>query len=134
MASSRRRLMTEEQGARPGTLLATAAALASVPYAHVQARLNTSSARRVLGVGSEPSLSVGAARDLSTLWMRGGFWYQGEYIFAPMGEAQTLVTYRIRNISGFPDRLIRTWQRAHLKSQQRVVDRFATELPGRITP
>lgn len=124
--------MSAEPAAKTGGLLGTVTATAWVPHGHVLAHLNGSDARRLLGIGSDPSLRVGAAADPSMVWMRGGFWYQGEYLFAPLGEAQTLVTYRVRNISGFPDWLIRLWQRGHLKSQQRSVDRFAAELPGRL--
>lgn len=125
-------MTTSEHSPKPGTLLATATALAAVPYDHVKQHINTSDARRLLGVGSEPSLIVGAAPDRSMVWMHGGFWYQGEYVLEPAGATETAVTYRIRNISGLPDRLIRVWQRAHLTSRQDVVDRFAAQLPSRV--
>jgi hypothetical protein len=125
-------MATTEHDPKPGTLLATATARAMVPFDEVRAHINQSGARRLLGVGSEPSLNVGAAPGLSMVWMHGGFWYQGEYVFEPCGPAETAVTYRIRNISGLPDRVIRLWQRAHLAAQQEAVDRFARQLPGRV--
>lgn len=125
-------MTTTEHDPRPGTLLATATARAMVPFDQVRAHINQSSARRLLGVGVESSLTVGAAPELSMVWMHGGFWYQGEYVFEPIGAGETAVTYRIRNISGLPDWLIRLWQRAHLAAQQDAVDRFAKQLPGRV--
>ncbi|KAA1399589.1 hypothetical protein [Aeromicrobium ginsengisoli] len=121
-----------EHSPKSGTLLGSATARAAVPYDQVKQHINASDARRLIGVGSEPSVIVGATPDESMVWMHGGFWYQGEYVFESADAAQTAVTYRIRNISGLPDRFIRVWQRAQLRSQQDVVDRFAAGLPGRV--
>ena len=117
---------------KPGTVLATATAVASVPIRRVEAHIHTRGARRLLGLGPDQSLAVGAVPEKSMVWMHGGYWYQGEYIFESAGDNRTRVTYRIRNISGRPDWLIRIWQRRHLRTLQLDVDRFAAELPARV--
>jgi hypothetical protein len=76
-------------------------------------------------------LTVGAEPDDSLVWVHGGFWYQGEYLFAPR-FSDTVVTYRIRNISAAPDVAIRCRQRRMLKAQQAHLDAYAAALPRRI--
>lgn len=122
-----------ERVPRTGTLLATAKARAAVGFEKVAGHLNASGARRLLGLGPGSSVSVGVAPEESMVWMHGGFWYQGEYLFEPAGP-ETAITCRVRNISGLPDWFIRTWQRTRLRSLQRDLERFARELPGRVGP
>ncbi len=122
-------------GATPvktGTVLGTAVSVARVPYDRVRPFLTDDGAARVLGLAPVPAeLVIGATASPALVWLHGAYWYQGEYEFAPHCDG-TQVTYRIRNISGHPDLLIRLWQRRLLSSQQADTDRFAAELPARL--
>jgi hypothetical protein len=115
-----------------GSVLATASAVAAVPFERIQPLLTAEGARTLLGVEhSAVGVTVGAEPDDSLVWMHGEYWYQGEYLFAPC-PGGTMVTYRIRNISGTPDFGIRLWQRRMLKAQQADLERYAVALPRRL--
>ncbi|MGZ0147056.1 hypothetical protein ACXJJ3_08285 [Kribbella sp. WER1] len=108
-------------------LLGTARAVADVPFERVRPFLTEERCKILLG--SPPGVSMDL--DGATVGMQGQFWYRGEYTFAAYGEG-TEVTYRISNVSGRPDGIIRVWQRKALKNQQRDVDAYAAALPGRV--
>jgi hypothetical protein len=112
-----------------GTVLGTARAVAAVPFERIQPLLTTEGARTLLGVEHSAVGTVGAEPDDSLVWMHGEYWYQGEYLFAPCPDGTT-VTYRIRNISGTPDSVIRFWQRRMLKAQQGDLERYVVALPN----
>jgi hypothetical protein len=117
---------------RYGSVLGKAGAVAAVPFERVQTLLTAEGAPILLDVEHRAAgLTVGAEPSDSLVWMHGGFWYQGEYLFAP-SPAGTMVTYRIRNISGLPDAAIRLWQRRMLKAQQADLERYAVALPRRL--
>ncbi|HZX05317.1 hypothetical protein [Kribbella sp.] len=109
-------------------LLGTATAVADVPFEQLRPFLTEERCRALLGDPADVSVDV----DGATVGMQGQFWYRGEYTFTPYGENGTEVTYRIRNVSGRPDAVIRLWQRKMLKDQQRAVEAYAAELPGRV--
>ncbi|WP_427895254.1 hypothetical protein ACQHIV_16555 [Kribbella sp. GL6] len=108
-------------------VLGTVKAVAAVPFEQVEPFLTEERCRALLGDLSGVSVDV----DGTTVGMQGQFWYRGEYTFTPYGEG-TEVTYRIRNVSGQADAVIRLWQRKVLKDQQRAVEAYAAELPGRV--
>lgn len=115
-------------------MLGVATAVADVPFASVRPLITPDRAHLLLGVAhGTPDLTIGAEPDRSLVWMHGQYWYQGEYEFAP-DRAGTRVTYRIRNISGHPDAMIKMWQRRTLKAQDRAVAEFAAQLPRRVPP
>lgn len=109
-------------------VLGTARAVADVPFEQVRPFLTAERCRVLLG---REVAGVSVDVDGDTVGMQGQFWYRGEYTFAPYGEG-TEVTYRIHNVSGRPDGIIRIWQRKALKDQQRAVEAFAAELPRRV--
>ncbi|HEY9289818.1 MAG TPA: hypothetical protein VIP98_00925, partial [Microlunatus sp.] len=74
---------------------------------------------------------IGVEPNHGLVWMHGGYWYEGEYLFSPRPEG-TEVTYRIRNISGHPDFAIRLWQRRMLRDQRRQLEQYVTDLPRRL--
>ncbi|WP_125612259.1 hypothetical protein [Specibacter cremeus] len=115
-----------------GSVIGTANAVAAVPFERIRPLINVDGARVLLGLDYQPpGLTVGAEPARSLVWMHGAYWYQGEYIFKshPQGTA---VTYRIRNISGHPDLVIRVWQRRVLKAQQQNLDVYLLDLPNRL--
>jgi hypothetical protein len=114
-------------------VLGTVTAVAEVSFARVVPFLTPERCAIVLGVDQANPAGVAVEADPGnhTVGMHGQYWYRGDYSFAehPGG---TLVTYRITNISGQPDALIKLWQRKVLRRQQRDVDAFAAALPERI--
>ncbi|TDU90514.1 hypothetical protein EV138_4105 [Kribbella voronezhensis] len=105
-------------------------AVADVSFARVVPFLTAERAAVVLGVDQANPAGVVVEADPGhrTVGMHGQYWYRGDYSFAehPGG---TLVTYRITNISGQPDALIKVWQRKVLRRQQQDVEAFAAALP-----
>jgi hypothetical protein len=117
---------------RNGSVLATAVAVAAVPFERIQPLLTPGGARMLLDVEhAAAALTIGVEPDDALVWMHGEYWYQGEYIFRPCPEGTT-VTYRIRNISGTPDVAIRLWQRRLIRAQQADLERYAEALPRRL--
>lgn len=117
---------------KDGSVLGEATAIAAVAYERVRPLLTDQGATTLLGLDGRPAgLTVGADPSRSLIWLHGKYWYQGEYTFAPHADG-TQVTYRIRNISGHPDVVIRLWQRRTLRTRQRQVEEYAAALPARI--
>jgi hypothetical protein len=114
-------------------VLGVATAVADVPFDQVRRLLTADRCARILGVDGSTAavVSVDADPATRTLRMHGQFWYRGDYTFDPH-PAGTAITYRITNISGYPDRIIGLWQRAVLKRQQQDVQTFAAALTGRL--
>ena len=113
-------------------LLGSTTAVADVAFERVRQVLTEEHAAILLGLNAlPPGVLVTADARRSTLAMQGQFWYRGEYAFAPDGRG-TLITYRVINVSGQPDAMIRIWQRASLRRQQRDTDAFAADLPNRV--
>ncbi|WP_157683316.1 hypothetical protein [Microlunatus soli] len=117
-------------------MLGTAETIADVPFDRVRALLTSAGAPTLLGVsGRTTGLTIGVEPEQSMLWVHGGYWYQGEDLFIAQGphdSDRTQVVYRIRNISGQPDLLIRLWQRSILKGQQHQLEQYAAELAQRL--
>jgi hypothetical protein len=117
---------------RDGSVLGERTAVAGIAFGKVQPLITDGGASTLLGLdGRTAGVTVGADPDRAQVWVHGSYWYQGEYAYAPHPDG-TRVTYRIRNISGHPDFLIRLWQRRTLRTQQRDVDAYAATLAGRI--
>jgi hypothetical protein len=117
---------------KQGPVLATAVAVADVPFDDILSLLTVEGARTLLEVADDAvGVTIGVEADESLVWMHGEFWYQGEYVFSPRPDG-TLVTYRIRNVSGTPDLVIRIWQRRMLRAQQTDLERYAAALPRRL--
>lgn len=114
-------------------VLGVATAVADVPFDQVRPFLTAEHCARILGVDGSRAAGVSVDADPATrsLGMHGQFWYRGDYTFDPH-PAGTAITYRITNISGYPDALIRLWQRAALKRQQQDVETFAATLAARL--
>jgi hypothetical protein len=108
-------------------VLGTAKAVAAVPFDQVRPFLTEERCKVLLGSPAGVSVDL----DGDTVGLQGQFWYRGEYTFAPSGD-RTEVTYRISNVSGQPDAIIRLWQRKMLSRRQRDVDAYAAALPGRV--
>jgi hypothetical protein len=87
----------------------------------------------LLGVdqGNPAGVTVDADPAAATIGLQGQFWYRGEYTFAPHADG-TEVTYRIKNVSGWPDAVIGLWQRKAVKGRQWDVEVYAAALPGRV--
>ncbi len=107
--------------------------MADVSFARVAPFLTAERAAVVLGVDRANPAGVVVEADPGncSVGMHGQYWYRGDYSFAEHPDG-TLITYRITNISGQPDALIRLWQRKVLRRQQRDVEAFAAVLPERI--
>ena len=118
-----------------GNVLATATAVSAVPMSQVQPMLTQERCRRLLGLQQSSragGLTISPDVEANgTVCVQGEFWYRGEYTFAPHAQGVE-ITYRIKNVSGMPDRLIRLWQRSALRRQQQNLDRLAASLPSRI--
>ena len=115
-----------------GSVLATAVAVAAVPFERIQPLITADGAWTLLDVEHRAvGLTVGAEPDDSLVWMHGEYWYQGEYLFAPCLDG-TKVTHRIRNISATPDFAIRLWQRRMLEAQQADLEKYAGALTRRL--
>ena len=114
-------------------VLGVATAVADVPFDEVRPFVTAEQCARILGLDGSPAAGVRADADPATctLGMHGQFWYRGDYTFAPHLDG-TAITYRITNISGYPDGIIALWQRAVLKRQQQDLETFAAALPGRL--
>jgi hypothetical protein len=99
----------------------------------VQRMLTEDRCLRLLGLDqiSRAGLTVSADGPTGTVVVQGEFWYRGEYTFASHPEGVE-ITYRIKNVSGMPDRLVRLWQRSVLRRQQQDLDRLAASLPSRV--
>ncbi|WP_432891389.1 hypothetical protein ACQPYH_14675 [Kribbella sp. CA-245084] len=115
------------------TVLGTAKAVASVPFDQVQPFLTEARCKHLLGLdrANPAGVSVDADPAAGTVGMQGQYWYRGEYTFGPHPDG-TEITYRIVNVSGSPDAVIRLWQRKVLNNQQRDLDAFAADLPSRL--
>jgi hypothetical protein len=115
-------------------VLGAVSAVAAVPFDQVQPFLTKERCKRLFGLdqANPGGVSVDADPASATVGLQGQFWYRGEYTFAPLGDG-TEITYRIVNVSGSPDAVIRLWQRKVLTNQQRDVDAFASDLPRRVT-
>jgi len=115
-----------------GSLLGTAVAVAHVPFERVQPLLTSDGAPTLLNLaGRTAGVTIGAEPTHALVWLHGGYWYQGEYLFAAHPQG-TEVTYRIRNISGHPDVAIKLWQRRTLRNQQHHLDQYVTDLERRL--
>lgn len=69
---------------KDGSVLGTASVVAAVPFERIQPLLTSEDAPTLLDVEHRAAgLTVGAEPDDSLVWMHGGFWYQGEYQYAP---------------------------------------------------
>lgn len=112
-------------------VLGTVKAVAAVPFDQVRPFLTEERCKVLLGLEHANPAGVSVDVDGTTVGLQGQFWYRGEYTFAPY-HGGTEVTYRITNVSGRPDAIIRLWQRKALKEQQRDVDAYAAALPGRV--
>lgn len=117
---------------KEGSLLGTVTAVAYVPFERVRALLTPDGALTLLAVTDRsPDLTIGVEPNDGLVWMHGGYWYQGEYLFAAHPDG-TEVTYRVRNVSGQPDFAIRLWQRRTLRDQQRQLDQYVAALAQRL--
>ena len=107
-------------------------AVASVAFDKVRLLITDEGAPVLLDLdGRTAGLAVGADPSRALVWVHGSYWYQGEYVFASHPDGSQ-VTYRIRNISGHPDFLIRLWQRRLLRAQQRDLDAYVVGLVSRV--
>ncbi|MGW7682753.1 hypothetical protein ACWGID_18585 [Kribbella sp. NPDC054772] len=115
-------------------LLGTAKAVAAVPFEQVEPLLTEDRCKVLLGLdgGNPAGVSVDADPAAATIGLQGQFWYRGEYTFAPHAGG-TEVTYRLENVSSWPDPVIALWQRKTVKAVQRAADSYAAALPGRVT-
>jgi hypothetical protein len=117
---------------RAGSVLGECTAVADIAFAKIEPLITDEGVSILLGLdGRAAGLACGADPSQALIWVHGSYWYQGEYAYAPHPDG-TRVTYRIRNISGHPDFLIRLWQRRLLRTQQRDLDTYAAALPARI--
>ena len=115
------------------SLLGTATAVAAVPFERVEPLLTEAGSRLLLGLDQSNPAAVAVDVDpaAATISMQGQFWYRGEFAFAPHSGG-TEVTYRIKNVSGWPDVVIKFWQRKLLDRQRRELDAFVGALPVRL--
>ena len=113
-------------------MLASVTAVAHVPFERVRQLLTPEGAPTLLNAADRtPEVAIGAEPSRALVWLHGGYWYQGEYLFARHAHG-TEITYRIRNISGHPDILIRLWQRRTLRDQQLHLDQYVADLERRL--
>lgn len=112
-------------------VLGSVTALALVPFDRVRPLISVGQAHILLGLdqaaASTVSLDVDPTTD--TLGLQGQFWYRGEYTFTAHPQG-TKIVYRIKNVSGRSDAVIRLWQRRLLRRQQHDLDAFAAALPS----
>jgi hypothetical protein len=115
------------------TVLGRVTAVSPVPFDRVRPLITAKQAQVLLGLDQAAATTVSVDVDptTDTLGLQGQFWYRGEYTFAPH-PGGTEITYRIKNVSGRPDAIIRLWQRALLRRQQHDLDAFAAALPSRV--
>jgi hypothetical protein len=117
---------------REGSVLGECTAVADIAFDKVRPLITDEGVSILLGLDRRTAgVAFGADPSQALAWMHGSYWYQGEYAYTPHPDG-TQVTYRIRNISGHPDFLIRLWQRRLLRTQQRDVDAYVAALVGRI--
>ena len=85
----------------------------------------------VAGTGSV--LHVTLLREERTFRVEGEWWYRGEYTFVPQGD-DTLLTYRVFNLTRVPNLVIKLWQFPSLRRRQRSTDALAELLTARLDP
>jgi hypothetical protein len=104
-----------------------------VPFDRIRALMTAERAHVLLGLDQAAATTVSVDVDptTDTLGLQGRFWYRGEYTFSPHPRG-TEIAYRIKNVSGQPDALIRLWQRTLLRRQQHDLDALAAALPSRV--
>ena len=118
---------------REPTVLGRATAVSPVPFDRIRALISAKRAHVLLGLDQAAATTVSVDVDLTTdtLGVQGQFWYRGEYTFTPHPRG-TEIAYRIKNVSGQPDTIIRLWQRRLLRRQQHDLDSLAAALPARL--
>jgi hypothetical protein len=115
------------------TVLGSVTAVAPVPFDRIRPLMTAERAHILLGLdrAAATSVSVDVDPTTDTLGLQGQFWYRGEYTFTPH-PGGTEIAYRIKNVSGQPDTIIRLWQRRLLRRQQHDLDTLAAALPSRV--
>jgi hypothetical protein len=117
-------------------VLASASAVAAVPYARVRAVLDAGpEAATAVVLGLDPATlgttTVTVDPDAGLVAMEGRFWYRGEYHLRPHDDG-TLVRHDVVNVSGRGDAFVRLWQRKYLRGVADDVAGFALALPHRV--
>ena len=126
------RVVPSRMSRRP-SVLGSVTAVVPVPFDRIRPLMTAQTAPVLLGLdrGAATTVSVDVDPTTDTLGLQGQFWYRGEYTFTahPRG---TEIAYRIKNVSGQPDVIIRLWQRRILRRQQHDLDALAAALPARL--
>ena len=117
-------------------VLASASAVAAVPFERVQAVLRAGpQAATAVILGLDPaslgSTSVVVDDEAGLVAMAGEFWYRGEYHLGPHAEG-TLVRHDVVNVSGRSERMVAWWQRKFLRGVESDLAGFALALPHRV--